>query len=153
MSAGSGRLAVDPRSGTPGGRIGLGECTGLEASGEENGRENNGTLADDEDGILGDWGRGCCTEYGEVKCALVAEDSVRSMKSGMELRRVLSSPLIGTDVGGEEDDDGVLSEDELAALSSKTGLDVSERRSEATQLRRDNLGAGSESSRAEVDAL
>ena len=75
------------------------------------------------------------------------------MKSGMELRRVLSSPLIGTDVGGEEDDDGVLSEDELAALSSKTGLDVSERRSEATQLRRDNRGASSESSRAEVDAL
>ncbi|TBU61725.1 hypothetical protein BD310DRAFT_904659 [Dichomitus squalens] len=119
----------------------------------ESGRENNGTVPDDEDGILGDWGRGYCTEYEDVKCALVAEDSMRSMESGTEPRRVLVSPPIDIDVESEEDDDGVLSEDELVAVSSKTGMDVSDRISEATQLRRDNREAGSESSRAEVDAL
>ena len=65
VSAGRGRLAVDPRSGTPGGRIGRGDRIGLDASGDENGRENNGRAVDDDDGILGDCGRGCCTDREE----------------------------------------------------------------------------------------
>ena len=148
VSAGSGRLAVDPRSGTPGGRIGRGECIGLDASGEENGRENNGSVVDDGGGILGDCGRGCWTAREEWKCILVlgAGDSVRSirsMKSGTEPRAAFGSPI---DVGGEEDVDGVLSEDELATWSSNTGLAVSVLGSEVElEARHESRGGGSES--------
>ena len=79
VSAGNGRLAVDPRSGTPGGRMGRGERIGLDASGEEKGREKRGMAPDEDDGILGDWGRGCWTGREEWKCVLEGEDSDRSM--------------------------------------------------------------------------
>lgn len=148
VSAGSGRLAVDPRSGTPGGRIGRGEWIGLDASGEENGRENNGSVLDDDGGgILGDCGRGCCTAREGWKCILGAGDSVksiRSIKSGTEPRAAFGSPPI--DVGGEDDDDGVLSEDELATWSSNTGLAVSVLSSEVElEARHESRGGGSES--------
>ena len=59
VSAGSGKLAVDARSGTPAGRIGRGERIGLDASGEENGREKSGIALEEDEGILGDCGREC----------------------------------------------------------------------------------------------
>lgn len=61
------------------------------------------------------------------------------MKSGTDPRAAFESPPI--DVGGEDEDDGLLSEfeDELATLSSKTGLTAS---AEAMQ---ESRGGGSES--------
>ena len=151
MSAGKGRLAVEPRSGTPGGRVGLGEWMGLDASGDENGRENRGSGLDEEEGILGDCGRGCCTEHAGGKCILGAGDSVKSMKSATELLLGLKSLPLDKDVGGEEDDDGALSEEEPGVLSSKTGLEVSARDSDARQLRRERREGDSESSCATAE--
>ena len=59
VSAGRGRLAVELRSGSPGGRIGRGARIGLDASGDENGREKSGMVLEDAGGNLGDCGRGC----------------------------------------------------------------------------------------------
>ena len=63
-----------------------------------------------------------------------------SMKSGSAPLAAFGSPPI--DVGGEEDVEGVLSEDELTVSSSKAGLTVSVRGSEARQ---DSLTGASES--------
>ncbi len=143
VSAGSGRLAVDPRSGTPGGRIGRGERIGLDASGDEYGRENNGTAVDDDEGSLGDCARGCCTAREEWKRTLVlgADGSVKSMKSGIEPRAAFESAAM--DVDGDEDVNGLLSEDELAALSSKTDMDVSGR--DSAEVTQESRGGCSES--------
>lgn len=119
---------------------------GLDASGDENGRENSGSGFDEDEGILGDCGRGCCTEHEGGKCILAAEDPVKSMKSATEPRLAFESPPLNKDVGGEDEDDGALSEDEPVVLSSNTGLVVSARESDARQLRRERRGAGSESS-------
>ncbi|PIL35940.1 hypothetical protein GSI_01600 [Ganoderma sinense ZZ0214-1] len=111
--------------------MGLGECMGLDASGDENGRENRGSGFDEDEGILGDCGRGCCTEHEGGKCILGAGDSVKSMKSATEPRVALQSPPLDKDVGGEEDDDGALSEEEPGVLSSKPALEASGRDSDA----------------------
>lgn len=83
VSAGRGRLAVDPRSGTPGGRIGRGAwippCSGLEASGEEYGRAQSGMGLEDDEEILGDWGRGGGIAREEWKCILGEEVPDTSM--------------------------------------------------------------------------
>ena len=55
--------------------MGRGETMGLDASGEEKGREKSGMALDEDEGNLGDCGRGCCTAREEWKCLLDGEPS------------------------------------------------------------------------------
>ena len=52
---------------------------GLDASGEENGREKSGIALEEDEGILGDCGRECGRPREEWKCVLDEEGSDRSM--------------------------------------------------------------------------
>lgn len=71
------------------------------------------------------------------------------MKSGTEPRADFESPPI--DEGDEEDDvDGVLSDEELATWSSKTGMAMSILDSDADEeARHESLGGGSSCTTAE----